>query len=186
MLLQRFGPRKVLFTGLLISMFALWEMSRFDLSMTAQPIMVSGFVQGLGTGLLFAPLSTLAYVTLSPVHRAEGTVASTMFRSLGQSAGISVLQAALINQIAEDHSSLVGHVQMSDPVFAAQTPAMLNPDDPLGIQLLNGEVTRQASMIAYDTVFGALIFLVLLMVPMLVLLRSPAPQAAPAHVEAMD
>ena len=65
-LLQRFGARPVLFTGLIISIVALWQMSRFDLSMTAQPIMISGLIQGLGTGLLFAPLTTLAYATLLP------------------------------------------------------------------------------------------------------------------------
>ena len=98
MLLQRFGPRPVLFAGLCISTVALWQMSRFDLSMTAQPIMISGMVQGLGTGLLFAPLNTLAYASLSPVHRTEGTVLSTMIRNLGSAVGISVLEAGLINR----------------------------------------------------------------------------------------
>ena len=185
MLLQRFGARRVLFTGLMISIVALWQMSRFDLSMTAQPIMVSGFVQGLGTGLLFAPLTTLAYVTLSPVHRTEGTTVSTMARSLGSSAGISVLQAMLINQTAMAHSVLAEHVQPSDPVYTAVNPGFFNPADPLGVQLLNGEVTRQAGMIAYDSVFGMMILMVVCMVPLLLFLRPPA-QAAPAHLEAME
>src|SRR5205814_7270207 len=105
-LMQRFGPRRVLLAGLLISMIAVWQMTRFDLSMTDRPIVISGFVQGLGTGLLFAPLSSLAYVTLSPVHRTEGTVVSTMMRSLGSSAGISVIQAGIINRSAFAHAAL--------------------------------------------------------------------------------
>ena len=54
---------------------------------------IAGFVQGLGTGLLFAPLNTLAYATLAPIHRTEGTIVATMARSLGSSVGISMLQA---------------------------------------------------------------------------------------------
>jgi DHA2 family multidrug resistance protein len=185
MLLQRFGARRVLLTGLAISAVALWQMSRFDLMMTAQPIMISGFVQGLGTGLLFAPLTSLAYVTLSPVHRNEGTTVSTMARSLGSSAGISVLEAALISQTAMAHSVLAEHVQPSDPVFMSVNPAIMNPADPLGVQLLNGEVTRQAGMIAYDSVFGAMILMVIGMVPLLLLLRPPA-QAPAAHLEAVE
>ncbi len=185
MLLQRFGPRPVLFAGLVVSMFALWQMSRFDLMMTAQPIMISGFVQGVGTGLLFSPLTTLAYVTLSPVHRNEGTTVSTMARSLGASAGISVLQATLISQVAMAHSVLAGHVQPSDPVFMAVNPAVMNPADPLGLEILNGEVSRQAGMIGYDAVFGMMILLVVAMIPLLLLLRPPA-QPARVHLEAME
>ncbi len=114
MLLARFGPRLVLFTGLCISLLALWQMSRFDLMMTAQPIMISGLIQGMGTGLLFAPLTSLAYVTLAPVHRTEGTIVSTMARSLGSSAGISILQAGLIRQTA------MAHQVLADPRRAQQ------------------------------------------------------------------
>ena len=184
-LLGRFGARPVLFAGLCISIVAFWQMSRFDLSMTAGPIMISGLIQGLGTGLLFAPLTTLAYATLSPVHRTEGTVLSTMARSLGSSVGISVMQAGLINQTAMAHSVLSEHVQPSDPVYMSVNPGFFNPDDPLGVQILNGEVTRQAGMIAYDAMFGAMIFLVIGMIPLLLLLRPPA-RAAAAPLEAME
>jgi DHA2 family multidrug resistance protein len=185
MLLQRFGPRPVLFVGLGISILALWQMSRFDLSMTAEPIMVSGLVQGLGTGLLFAPLNTLAYATLSPIHRTEGTVLSTMARSLGSSVGISVMQAGLINQTAMAHSVLAEHVQPSDPVFMSVSPAFMHPTSTLGVEILNGEVSRQAGMIAYNAMFGAMVFIVLGMVPLLLVLRPPA--RAVAHpVEVME
>ena len=184
-LLRKFGPRRALLAGLIISAFALWQMSQFDLMMTSMPIMVSGLIQGFGTGLLFAPLTTLAYVTLSPVHRTEGTIVSTMTRSLGSSAGISVIQAGLISQTAMAHSVLAAHVQPSDPVFRSVTPAFMNPADPTGLQILNGEVSRQAGMIAYDSVFGSMILMVVFMIPLLLLVRPPAA-ATPIHVEAVD
>ena len=185
LLLARFGPRPVLFTGLSISLLALWQMSRFDLMMTAQPIMISGLIQGMGTGLLFAPLTSLAYVTLAPVHRTEGTIVSTMARSLGSSAGISILQAGLIRQTAMAHQVLATHVVPGDPVFAAAIPSVLSPASSTGIQLLNAEVTRQASMIAYDSVFGFMMLMVVGMVPLLLLLRPPKT-AAPMLIEAVD
>ena len=185
LLLARFGPRPVLFTGLSIPLLALWQMSRFDLMMTAQPIMISGLIQGMGTGLLFAPLTSLAYVTLAPVHRTEGTIVSTMARSLGSSAGISILQAGLIRQTAMAHQVLATHVVPGDPVFAAAIPSVLSPASSTGIQLLNAEVTRQASMIAYDSVFGFMMLMVVGMVPLLLLLRPPKT-AAPMLIEAVD
>ena len=172
-LVARFGARLVLRLGLVLSATALWQMSQFDLMMTAQPIMISGFIQGAGTGLMFAPLTVLAYVTLAPEHRTEGTIVSTMARSLGASAGISILQASVIRNSATAHAVLAAHAQPSDPVFRAAVPAMMQPDNPLGALLFNAEVSRQAGMIAYDSVFGAMVIVVFGMSGLLLLLRRP-------------
>jgi DHA2 family multidrug resistance protein len=161
------------FIAVPFSAVALWQMSRFDLMMTAEPIMVSGFIQGLGTGLMFAPLTALAYATLAPIHRTEGTIVSTMARSLGASAGISLLQAGVIRQSALAHQVLATHVVPSDPVFRAALPAVLDPGTEFGIQALNGEVTRQAAMIGYDAMFSVMIAMIVVMGPLLLLLRPP-------------
>jgi DHA2 family multidrug resistance protein len=185
MLLQKFGARPVLITGLGMSAVALIQMSRFDLMMTSEPIVISGFIQGLGTGLMFAPLTALAYVTLAPVHRTEGTIVSTMMRSLGSSAGISILQAGVIRQSAAAHNALADHTIPSDPAFAAAVPPMLSPNTDFGVQALNGEVTRQAAMIGYDSMFALMIGMIVVMAPLLLMLRPPrqlpTEPVEPAH-----
>ena len=185
-LVMRFGPRLVLFAGLCLCLLALWQMSHFDLSMTAEPIMISGLVQGLGIGLLFAPLNTLAYVTLSPVHRTEGTIVATMVRGLGSSCGISMLQASVVRQSALAHSVLAERAQPGDPVFHAALPAVMSPDNPTGLAILNGEVSRQASMIGYDSVFGFMVLMVVVLLPLLLLLRTPKVVAPPPLEASVD
>ncbi|MGZ3377084.1 MAG: DHA2 family efflux MFS transporter permease subunit [Phenylobacterium sp.] len=191
-LVGRLGARPVLLFGVLLSSFAMWQMGHFDLSMTARPIEVAGFIQGLGTGLLFAPLNTLAYATLAPIHRTEGTIVSTMARSIGSSAGISVVQAILIRDAAVAHSRLTEHVTVTDPVLRWALPHNFSLSGP-GLGLLNGELTRQGTMISYDAVFGALGALALLMAPALLILKPPpkpqpgaGPSAQPAHDVAVD
>jgi DHA2 family multidrug resistance protein len=183
LLLSRFGARPVLIGGLVLSTVALVQMSHFDLSMTAWPIQESGFIQGLGTGLMFAPLTALAYVTLAPVHRTEGTIVSTMVRSLGSSAGISILQAGVIRQTAAAHTVLADKTIPSDPAFAAALPPLLNPNSDFGVQALNGEVTRQAAMIGYDVMFALMIGMIVIMAPLLLLLRTPKAAAADEPIE---
>ena len=172
-ILARFGPRIALVGGVALSLTALVGMTRFDLMMTARPIMTTGFVQGMGTGLMFAPLTVLAYATLAPRHRTEGTIVSTLARSLGASVGISLLQADIIRQSAMAHSVLAEHIQPADPVFRAVVPAMMNPDNPLGLQLLNAEVTRQAGMIAYVQAFTLIAMTTLALSPLILMLRPP-------------
>ena len=172
-LIVRFGPRMVLLAGVLLSSWALWQMGQFDLSMTAGPIETSGLIQGLGTGLLFAPLNTLAYTKLSPVHRVEGTIVATMARSLGASLGISVVQAMLIRDAAAAHSGLSEHITATDPVLRWAMPQMFSLQSPAGLAALNGEVTRQGAMISYDAVFGAMAVGCLLLAPSLLFLKPP-------------
>jgi DHA2 family multidrug resistance protein len=172
-LVARFGPRRVLFVGILLSSWALWRMGQFDLSMTAGPIEWAGFIQGLGTGLLFAPLNTLAYARLAPVHRTEGTIVATMARSLGSSAGISVLQAMLIRDAAAAHSGLTTHITVTDPVLRWAMPPTFNLQSVPGLAALNGELTRQGTMISYDALFSGMAVGCLLLAPTLLWLKPP-------------
>jgi len=173
MLVARFGPRTVLLVGILLSSLALWQMGQFDLSMTPRPIEVAGFIQGLGTGLLFAPLNVLAYAKLAPIHRTEGTIVSTMARSLGSSAGISLLQAMLIRDAAVAHSGLSEHITVTDPVVRWALPRMFSLQPGPSLSALNGEVTRQGTMISYDAMFAGMAIGCLLLAPSLLLLKPP-------------
>jgi MFS transporter, DHA2 family, multidrug resistance protein len=172
-LVARLGARAVLLIGILLTSFALWQMGKFDLSMTPRPIEVSGFIQGLGTGLLFAPLNVLAYAKLAPIHRTEGTIVSTMARSLGSSAGISLLQAMLIRDAAVSHSRLSEHITVTDPVLRWAMPSTFSLQSVPGLSALNGELTRQGSMISYDALFSAMAIGCLLLAPSLLLLKPP-------------
>ena len=130
-LIGRVDTRLILFTGLSLSTLALWQMSKFDLSMGSMPIMISGVIQGLGIGLIFVPLSTLAFATLAPRHRPEATGVYTLMRSLGSSVGISVMQGLWTSNTQVVHSSLAAHIDPSDPVTRAALPPMMSLTNPV-------------------------------------------------------
>jgi DHA2 family multidrug resistance protein len=183
-LVTRFGARLVLSTGVVLCVVATWQMSQFDLSMTPGPIMTSGLVQGLGTGLMFAPLNVLGYATLAAGHRTEGTIVATMARSLGSSAGISIVEAMLIRDSSLAHARIAERLSAGDPVVQSALPAMMNPATSSGLQILNGEVTRQGSMISYDNIFSWMALSVILLLPLVFLLK-PAPAAPPSPDQAV-
>jgi DHA2 family multidrug resistance protein len=181
-LIKAAGPRRVLFMGVVLNAYALWRMAHFDLSMTAGPIMTSGVIQGLGVGLLFAPLNTLAYATLAPIHRTEATVVNTMARSLGSSLGISLLQASLIGDIALAHARLTERIVGGDPVLRSVLPPIMDPATPGGLVVLDGLVSRQASMLGYTAIFAWMALATVALVPLALLMRPP-PRAAPSLLE---
>jgi DHA2 family multidrug resistance protein len=183
-LIQRFGARLTLFAGVLLNVWAAWQMGRFDLSMTVDPIMIAGFIQGLGTGLMFAPLNTLGYATLSPEHRTEGTIVATMARSLGSSAGISIVQAMLIRDAALAHVRLSERITTSDAVVRSGLPSLMQPSNGMGLEALNGEVTRQGTMISYDNVFSWIALSIILLVPLILMLKPALPVGAEREIAA--
>lgn len=63
--------------------------------------------QGFGLGLVFVPLSTVAFITLPGHPRTNGTAMLTLLRNIGSSIGISVVTAMLISKSAMFHSQLV-------------------------------------------------------------------------------
>ncbi|HZZ31344.1 MAG TPA: MDR family MFS transporter [Phenylobacterium sp.] len=174
-LIGKVDTRLILFTGLLISCAALWQMLHFDLSMTVWPFVTSGIIQGLGIGLLFVPLSTLAFATIPPHLRPEGSGVYTLVRNLGSSVGISIMNALVVSNTQTMHASLASKVVTSDAVVRATLPTTLNPATAAGITALNGEVTRQASMVAYIDDFRLMLIITIACMPMLLLMRKPRP-----------
>ena len=185
--MARLGPRVALTSGLVLSIYALWMMGQFNLAMTSGPILVSGFIQGFGTGLLFAPLSTLSYATLSQSHRVEGTIVSTMVRSLGSSVGISVIQAMVLRNAAAAHSDLGGRMDPSSPLLGGLLPKLMDMGSTNGLVILNGEITRQSAMLGYVNIFSWMALATCSLFPLIIMLR-PAPRLvhpppAEAHAE---
>jgi DHA2 family multidrug resistance protein len=184
-LVGRVDTRLILFAGLALNAVALWQMMHFDLSMTARPFIVSGVIQGLGIGLLFVPLSVLAFATLSPALRAEGSSVYTLVRNLGASVGISVMNALVVANTQTMHASLAGEVVASDPIVRSGLPAVFDPSTVEGLTALNAELTRQATMVAYVDDFRLMFFITMACMPMLLLMRKPRRAGAePLHAAA--
>lgn len=176
-LIGRIDTRVILAVGLGLNAYALWQMLSFDLSMGTGPFMVSGFLQGLGIGLIFVPLSTLAFATIPPHLRAEGSSVYTLIRNLGASAGISIMQAVFVRNAQAAHGSLAANFDPANPIMSQALQ-----QGPLAA--LNAEVTRQAAMISYLDDFKLMLIITLACLPMLLLMRAPKRAAGgPPHVE---
>jgi len=172
-MIGRFDTRAILLLGLSLNAYAMWRMTQWDISMGSGDIVWTGVVQGLGIGLLFTPLSALAFATLDASHRPEATSVYTLMRSLGSSIGISSMQALLTSNTQTVHSTMASQVQRGNPVVSAGLPPPFDPATPSGLQALNGEVTRQAAMVAYVDDFKLMLLMTFALMPLLFIMRTP-------------
>lgn len=178
-------PRWLIGMGLVLISLSMWMMSGFALTMNASPVLTSAIVSGVGSGLIFVPLSTVAFATLDPALRNEGAAMFTLFRNLGSAAGISVIQFLTIRNGAIAHSRLTEGMRPDNPALLVAAPDV-DFSSPASLLGMNGEITRQAGMVAYIDSFHALFVVTLLFLPLLFLIRKSTRSGAadiPIHLD---
>ena len=176
--------RLLVAAGLFFCVVGFWQMTRFDLAMTSGDLVKATLLQGIGQGIIFVPLATLAFATVSPALRADASAISNLMRNLGGSIGIAIMQALTAYNGQSMHASLAEHITAADPVVRAALPAALSPETTAGAMMLNAEITRQATMVAYVDDFRLMVMLGLCCAPLLFLLRVPrAATASPAPAD---
>jgi DHA2 family multidrug resistance protein len=80
------------------------------------------------------------------------------------------------------HASLATQVTQANPAVRDPT-SLYDMATQAGPALINNEITRQASMIAYVDDYWLMMLLTMAVIPMLLLIRPPKAAAAPAQVD---
>jgi DHA2 family multidrug resistance protein len=162
--------------GMLLTAYSLWMMTRFSLDVPQSMIVTSGVIQGLGLGLVFVPISTVAYSTLPMSARTEAAGIFSLMRNIGSSVGISIVMTLLSRNTQINHAEIAARLT---PFGTPLPPALSGAG---GLAALNGEVTRQASGIAFLNDFWLMMVMTLVSIPLLLLLKPVRSAAAPAVV----
>lgn len=174
-LLTRRGvdPRVMVMAGFLIIAFSLWEMAQWSLQVDTYHVVSTGIVQGLGMGLCFIPLNIVAFATLPPQLRTEGSSLLNLFRSIGSSIGISLVTAVLARNIQVSHADLASHITSAagNSMIDVATIDRYQSIGETALAIVNGEVTRQAAMVAYVDDFWMMMWVTLAVVPLPLLMR---------------
>jgi DHA2 family multidrug resistance protein len=180
-LLVRFGvdSRILVAAGFVIVAGSLWEMAQWSLQLDYWHIWVTGVVQGLGMGLVFIPLQTIAFATLAPNLRTDGSSLLNLFRSVGSSIGISITTVLLTRSIQISHADLAEHVTAgTSSVFDISQMDQYQTVGDAGFALIDAEINRQAAMIGYINDFWFMMWLCIVTMPLVLFLRPPKVPAA--------
>ena len=183
-LMRMVQPRYLILCGLLLAGGTLYYMTGFSLDVTQRMIVITSVVQGIGLGLLFVPISTVAFATLPNHLRTGATAITTLTRNIGSSIGISMVIANLTSKSTEMHARLTEQVTpFNDALQMPDVVQNLNVHTDAGRALLDLIVTRQAEMLAYINDFKLLMILTLAVIP-LVLIIGRTRQVPGAKIEA--
>lgn len=168
-------PRLIIALGFVLMASSFWQMSGWSLAVDQQQIFATGFLQGLGLGLLFIPINTTAFNTLPAELRTEGSSLLNLSRSLGASIGIAITTALLARNLQTSHSDLAAHVTASmTSLIDLSTTDRFQQIGTTALTMIDAEVNRQAAMVAYIDNYYMMMWLCLAAMPLAFLMRRPA------------
>ena len=171
---SRVDPRLLAAVGLSLLSTSNFMMSGLNLDTDFWQLAWPGVIAGLGMGLVFVPMSTLAFDRISKDRQDEASGLYGVTRQLGASIGIAIIGAMLVQTITADHAMLNAYVTpFSHAATAYLAPLGLTPETPQGAAVLAKEIARQAQMLAYSSIFGILGWTSAALLPLLILMRKP-------------
>jgi MFS transporter, DHA2 family, multidrug resistance protein len=176
-IIGRIDARLIVGSGLGFMALSLWQMSHFSPQMDERLLVISGLVQGVGTGLALIPLTAVSFVTLKPAYRYEGTAIFNLLRNVGGSIGIAMTESFLARNTQTFHERLGEHVSIYD----ARVRALIGASPHHGFALLNTLVTKQAAFLAYTNNFRLLFFATLAVMPLVMVLSGPRNDSPGGH-----
>ena len=160
-------------------------MTWFTPQMDGYLIVESGIVQVLGLGLVFVPLSTVAFATLDARFRTDAASLFSLVRNLGSSIGISIVTVVLARNVQINHAELSAGITPFNANLTAASPAAAS-GDVAALSQIDGLVNAQALMISYVDDFKLMMIVTLCAIPLALLLRKPKLAVAAAPAAHMD
>ncbi|KPN91418.1 DHA2 family efflux MFS transporter permease subunit [Pseudomonas nunensis] len=162
---ERFDRRLFVAAGVALVIYANWMMLGYSPLMDWTPVAVAGAVQGIGIGILMPALTKVAFSTLDPALRPEGTGLFNLSRVYGSTLGVAIVQLFFFNNTHAMHLALVSNITP----YRAEMPSLQ------ALAGLNEMITGQAAFIAVVDQFKILMVAMLVVSPLVVFLRKPVP-----------
>jgi DHA2 family multidrug resistance protein len=183
-LTDRFNPKIPLLIGVVILGISMYLFSFLSLQTTHDQIMLPLYLRGLGMGLIFTPISTVALYDIPKPQLAQASGLFNTIRQVGGSFGIAALGTVLTQRV-KFHIQIYGEqLNQNSPTFQDATNHLkefamrtAGSDNITAIaqakMLLMKNLTEQAFVqgISNDFLIGAILTFILL-VPMIFLKTS--------------
>jgi len=153
-LITRTSPRLLITIGILLSGFGTWAMTRYNLTTSEWDIIWPILIQGAGLGMIYVPLSTVAFASLPKHAASEAAGLFSLMRTMGSSIGISLVTTVFIRRGQTAWNLIGGHITSFGNAAALYlSPFHLLPTSALGTAILAHTLARQSQMVAFDAAF---------------------------------
>lgn len=160
--IHRTGPLVLALTGCVISAIGGYAMTGYDLYIGLSTALWPGILQGIGLGMAFTAIATLAFRSLPKTATADAAGLFGVMRVLGGAIGVSLMSTLLSHCTQSAWNHLGGFVNSFNPALHDYLNALPTSSLPAQFTLLQQVLLRHAEMQAYLNGFYALAAIFLL------------------------
>ena len=185
----RADARVLILCGMTLMLWSMWDLGHLTTAAGEADARWALVIRGAALGLLFAPINNVAFGSLKPSEAQQASGLINLSRQLGGSFGIAVLGTYLTRRTQAHHADLVTNLYAGNPLFEERFRALaagmaakgyaLAEAQQRAYGLLEGQVRRQAAMLAYNDCWLFILISFLVVIPAVFVLRRPRPGAAP-------
>ena len=172
-LMRHIEARTLIVSGLSLTAWTLYHMSGWTDQTSTHEIAVISIAQGFGFGLVFVPLSTVAFLTLSPQLRTDGTAMLTLMRNVASSIGISIVISQLTEGSRRNYAILNEHISPFN--HAIQMPdvrRLIDLSSDAGRAMIDAMLKAQAQIVAFSHDYQMVTLFILCSIPLAILIGS--------------
>jgi len=168
-------PRLLIALGLLSLFVSCWEMATWTADVGEWPVVWTGFVQGVGAGVMLVPIQVIAFPALAPEQRTEATAVFNLWRSVCSSVGVSIALTLFVTSSTTSRSRLVEFISpYRQALDLASVSGSIDAATRHGLAVLEHQIELQAAMMGYTAIFLFLAFAALVPLPLLLLVARKA------------
>jgi DHA2 family multidrug resistance protein len=187
-LFNRYDPRIMVAIGCLLGGYGSWDMAHFYTGIDFWNIALPGIYRGIGSGLIFIPLSTISLGAVSKEEMGTASGLFNMVRTIGGSIGIAIL-IAMLSSHAQIHQSYLsarvdtfnfGLWSRSYPAAAGLMTELNRQSQAPLLDMLYVEMQRQATVMAFVDDFRLIAYIFFALTPLAFVMRRPASLTAAA------
>jgi DHA2 family multidrug resistance protein len=191
-LMRYVEARTLIISGLSLTCGSLFYMTAWTDQTGVAEIVTISIVQGFGFGLVFVPLSTVAFLTLPNHLRTDGTSMLTLMRNVASSIGISLVISQLTQGTRYTYAILSEHINPFN--HAMQMPdvrSLIDMATDKGRAMADVMVTLQAQIIAFSHDYQMVMIFTACAIPLAIMIGSTKAAlrkqaAGPEHVAVIE
>src|SRR5262245_10505160 len=152
--MSRIDPRISMAFGFGLQTAAGLWMLTFDLNVNMEILIANSAVQGFAVGVVWVPITAVAFGTLEAEHYAEASAIFHLLRNIGSSFFISLSIAEIVRTTGANYSRMTEMISLYNRSLTM--PGVTGGwtfDSVTGLARIAKEITRQATMIGYLNAF---------------------------------
>lgn len=186
-LITKVSPKIVLVAGLIVTAFSVFMMSQFNLYIDFYTITMPRIVMGIGLGLVFVPLVSMAFATIKKEEMGNATSIFSLLRNLGGSFGVAFVTTFLARRAQFHQFRFSEHLNPFDPRYQFSVNKAIevlgSKTGGAGNLAANGMIyqrlMRESNYSSFVDAFYVSSIIMLCILPLVFLLKRPKHENAP-------